>query len=102
MAHGGDRPGCPLEQAFNRSGHELPQTTDVNSGSRLTHIAWISHAKLLGAWYGAETIISAAYVDTGSNGTGYGFGAMTLGPVILQLPEHKLWVCRFTKEPCSI
>jgi hypothetical protein len=43
------------------------------------------------AWYGAETIISAAYVDTGSNRTGCGLGAITLGSGILQWPEHKLW-----------
>ena len=82
--------GVHDNRAFNSSGHELPQTTDVNSGSSLTHIAWISHAKLLGAWYGAETIISAAYVDTGSKDPGYGFGAIALGPAILQWPEHLL------------
>ena len=83
--------GVHENRAFNSSGHELPQTTDVNSGSSLTHIAWLSRARLLGAWYGAETIISAAYIDTGSNGTGYGFDAITLGPVILQWLGHKLW-----------
>ena len=83
--------GVHEDRAFNSSGRELQQTTDVNSGSSLAHIAWISYAKLLGAWYGAETIISAAYVDPGSTGTVYGFGAITLGPVILQWPEHKVW-----------
>ena len=83
--------GVHENRAFNSSEHDLPQTIEVNSGSSLTHIAWITHAKLLGAWYGAETIINAAYVDTGSNRTGYGFRAITLGRVILQWPEHKLW-----------
>jgi hypothetical protein len=63
-------PPISPESSFNSSGHELPQTSDVNSGSSLTHIVWLSHAKFLEAWYGTETIVSAAYVDTGSNGTG--------------------------------
>jgi hypothetical protein len=57
--------GVHDNKTFDGNGQPLPQATDINSGASLTHIAWLSHAKLLGAWYGAETVFSAAYVDTG-------------------------------------
>ena len=31
------------------------------------------------------------WLSTGGNRTGYGFGAITLGPVTLQWPEHNSW-----------
>ena len=86
--------GVHDNKTFDGNGQPLPQVTDINSGASLTHIAWISHAKLLGAWYGAEVVFSAAYVDTGGHGTGYGFGAVTLGPMILQWPELQFWHMR--------
>jgi hypothetical protein len=69
----------------------LPESTDVNSGAAFTHIAWLSHARYLGAWYGAEVVLSAAYVDTGGHGVGHGFGDVTVGPVILQWPKNSLF-----------
>jgi hypothetical protein len=52
-----------------------PGVTDVNSGSALLHTAWLSpHARLFGAWYGVDTVITGAYVDTGSHGIGQGPG----------------------------
>lgn len=86
--------GVHDNKTFDGNGQPLSQVTDINSGASLTHIAWISHAKLLGAWYGAEVVFSAAYVDTGGHGTGYGFGAVTLGPMILQWPKLQLWHMR--------
>jgi hypothetical protein len=62
--------GVNDNRTADNTGHLLP----VNSGAALTHIAWLSYARYLGAWYGAEVVLSAAYVDTG----GHGFGDVTL------------------------
>jgi hypothetical protein len=83
--------GVHDNKTANNTGQVLPESTDVNSGAALTHIAWLSHARRLGAWYGAEVVLSAAYVDTGGHGVGHGLGDLTVGPIILQWPKHSLF-----------
>jgi len=66
--------------------------TDVNSGVSLLHIAWITpRTRILGAWYGTEIVLTAAYVDTGGHGIGQGLGDLTFAPIILQWPKHTLF-----------
>jgi hypothetical protein len=83
--------GVNDNRTADNTGSLLPESTNINSGATLTHIAWLSHARYLGAWYGAEVVLSAAYVDTGGHGVGHGFGDVTVGPVILQWPKHSLF-----------
>ena len=78
-------------KTLSNTGQIVPGLTDVNSGSDLLHIAWLApHAHLFGAWYGVETVLSGAYVDTGGHGIGQGPGDVTFSPFILQWPKRKL------------
>jgi len=83
--------GVHDNRTLDSHGVNSSQPTDVNSGAMLVHAAWISDKKLLGAWYGAEVVLSGAYVDTGGHGIGRGFGDVTLGPLILQWPKYTLF-----------
>jgi hypothetical protein len=38
----------------NSSGQTVPGSGSVNSISGLSHIAWLSHQRILGGWYGLE------------------------------------------------
>ena len=79
-------------KTLNTTGQPVPGITDVNSGVSLLHIAWVApHARLLGAWYGTEVVLTGAYVDTGGHGIGQGMGASAFAPVILQWPKHTLF-----------
>lgn len=71
-------------------GNRTPGTGSVNSISGLLHVAWLGQKKVFGAWYGAELVGVAAYVDTGTQGRVGGFGDLTVGPVILQWPRARL------------
>jgi len=71
------------------AGDAVPGAGAVNSVSGLTHIAWLSPKQFLGAWYGVEVVLSAAHVNAGSQGEAGGLGATTVGPLILQWPEHR-------------
>jgi hypothetical protein len=75
----------------NSSGQTVPGSGSVNSISGLTHVAWLAHKQILGGWYGIEVIAAAAYVDAGAQGQRGGFGDLTVGPLILQWPEHRLF-----------
>jgi hypothetical protein len=75
----------------NSSGRTVAGAGSVNSVSGLTHVAWIAHQRILGGWYGLEVIGAAAYVDAGAQGQRRGFGDLTVGPVILQWPEHRVF-----------
>jgi hypothetical protein len=83
--------GVHDNKTLSNTGQPEPGITDVNSGSALLHIAWLSHARLFGAWYGVETVLTGAYVDTGGNGIGQGPGDVTFSPFILQWPKHTLF-----------
>lgn len=84
--------GVHDDKTLSNTGQRVPGITDVNTGSTLLHIAWLTpHVRLFGAWYGVETVLSAAYVDTGGHGIGQGPGDVTFSPFILQWPKHKLF-----------
>jgi len=80
------------DKTLSSTGQQLPGITDVNSGALLLHIAWIApHPRIFGAWYGAEIVLTDAYVDTGGHGIGHGLGDTTFSPFILQWPKHSLF-----------
>ena len=73
------------------NGSRVANSGSVNSVSGLTHVAWLSQKKVWGAWYGAELVGVAAYVDAGTQGRIGGFGDLTFSPLILQWPTLRLW-----------
>jgi hypothetical protein len=84
--------GVHDNKTLSNTGQLVSGITDVNSGAALLHIAWLApKPRILGAWYGAEVVLSAAYVDTGGHGVGQGLGDVTLSPFILQWPRHTLF-----------
>jgi hypothetical protein len=89
-------PGYVLEQiadgghngkVVDANGNTIPGTGSVNSVSGLTHFAWLSHKRVVGAWYGMELVSAAAYVDAGAAGKAGGLGNQTVSPLILQWPQ---------------
>jgi hypothetical protein len=81
--------GVQDNKTLSNTGQVIPQITDINSGASLLHIAWITpHPRILGAWYGTEIVVTAAYVDSGGHGVGQGLGDFTFAPIILQWPKH--------------
>ncbi|MDE1178288.1 MAG: transporter [Edaphobacter sp.] len=70
----------------------------INSGSWITHVAYISKHRVAGAWVGVEFLVPFAYVDAGVAGQRGGIGDMTLGPLLLQWPEQKLFGMRFQQR----
>lgn len=72
-------------------GNAVPGAGAVNSISGLTHIAWLSHKNVLGAWYGVEVVLSAAHVNAGTPGKAGGLGDTTVSPLILQWSEHRVF-----------
>jgi hypothetical protein len=72
------------------SGSPIAGAGDVNSVSELTHIAWLTHKRILGGWYGTEVVAAAAHVNAGSTGQSGGWGAFTVSPFILQWSERKI------------
>lgn len=72
------------------AGNAVPGASAVNSISSLTHIAWLSRRKILGGWFGAEVVLSAAHVNAGALGEAGGLGNTTVSPFILQWPEHRV------------
>jgi hypothetical protein len=84
--------GVHDNKTLSNTGQPELGITDVNSGSALLHIAWLApHARLFGAWYGVETVLTVAYVDTGGRGIGQGPGDVTFSLFILQWPKHTLF-----------
>ena len=73
------------------NGSAVPGTGSVNSLSGLTHVAWLTHARIAGGWYGAEVVFTAAYVDAGAQGHDGGLGDLTVSPLILQWPQHHVF-----------
>ena len=80
------------------SGAAIPSSEAVNSISDLTHIAWISRAKLIGGWYGTEVVLTAAYVNAGNGGSSGGLGDVTISPFVLQWPEQHLGYLRIQQR----
>jgi hypothetical protein len=75
----------------NAIGQTVPGTSSVNSIGGITHVAWITHRRILGALYGIELLPVEAYVDAGAQGRRGGFGDLTVSPVILQWSKHWLF-----------
>jgi hypothetical protein len=75
---------------MDRFGQRVPGTGQVNSVSSLTHIAWLSESRFLGAWPGVETVITAAHVNAGPGMAAGGLGDLTLGPLVLQWDKQKI------------
>ncbi len=77
-ADGGRRPGENRAEIF----------------SAVTHVAWMSRTKLLGAWYGLEVLVPLVRIDLdtdfGPRDTDRGFGDVTVCPAFLQWPEARL------------
>lgn len=84
------------------SGSPVAGAGYVNSISELTHIAWLTHKRLLGGWYGTEIVASAAHVNAGSTGQSGGWGAFTVSPFILQWGERRIGNVPSTSESLSI
>jgi hypothetical protein len=72
------------------SGNTIAGTGAVNSISQLTHVAWLTHKRILGGSYGTEVVAAAAHVNAGSTGQSGGLGAFTVSPFILQWSEQKI------------
>jgi hypothetical protein len=76
-------------------GQTLPGDNSVTAAGFLTEVAYTSHFKLLGAYYGAEVLVPFAHVDVdtdlGVRGSAGGFGDLIFSPLLLQWPEHKLF-----------
>ncbi len=72
------------------AGNAVPGAGVVNSISGLTHIAWLSHKRVLGGWFGVEIVLTAAHVNAGSLGEAGGLGNTTVSPFMLQWPEHRV------------
>ena len=86
-------PGVLLEQIGDAShsgtrtdgmGRTVLGAPAVNSISGLTHGVGLTKYKLLGAWWGFETIVVAAHVNAGSGGVAGGLGDLTVSPLVLQ------------------
>jgi hypothetical protein len=93
-------PGVVIEQIgdivhdgkiVDPTGKRVPGSSSVNSIGGLTHVAWLTHQRILGGWYGIEVLGAEAYVDAGAQGQGGGFGDMTISPLLLQWPEHRIF-----------
>ena len=82
--------GVHDNRAADFTGQIASTSPDTSSVTALTHIAWISHARTLGGWPGAESLFSGVWVNAGPVGSTSGFGDVTLGP-ILQWSERKLF-----------
>jgi hypothetical protein len=82
--------GAREGKVVDGSGSPISGAGAVNSISELTHIAWLTHKTILGGWYGAEVVASAAHVNAGSTGQSGGWGALTVSPFILQWSERKI------------
>jgi hypothetical protein len=78
------------ETVVDGSGSPISGAGAVNSISELTHIAWLTHKRILGAWYGTEVVAVAAHVNAGSAGQSSGWGEPTVSPLILQWSERKI------------
>jgi hypothetical protein len=70
-------PGLMVEQigdgahdgkVVDAAGQSIPGAGAVNSISGLTHIAWLSHQRVLGGWYGTEIVVTAAHVNAAAPG----------------------------------
>lgn len=74
----------------NGMGQAMPGAPAANSISSLTHSVGLTKYKLFGAWWGFETIVSAAHVNAGGGAVVGGFGDLTVSPLVLQWKTLKI------------
>lgn len=79
-------------------GHSIAGAPAVNSLSGLTHIAWLSNRRMIGAWYGVEVVGVAAHVNAGASGSAAGWGDTTVSPFILQWGEQRVGSVRIDQR----
>lgn len=76
-------------------GRRAATPRDLSTVSALTHIAYISHQKVFGAYWGAEIVLPVARVALdvapGVRGRTTGVGDLFISPVLLQWPEQRLF-----------
>jgi hypothetical protein len=90
-------PGLLVEQyvdyydayKFNdNDGNKIPGKNKLNSLSFVTHLAYITHKKLLGGYVGFEAVVPIVYLDInqakGQKGDKTAFGDITISPLLLQ------------------
>jgi hypothetical protein len=97
-------PGWLVEETFSYyhanqfndyQGNDRPGANRVTIMSAVTHVAWISNFRLLGGFYGAEVLVPFADLDFktdfGPKDRDHGLGDVSVSPVFIQWPEHKLF-----------
>ena len=97
-------PGWLVEELFtyyhadqfnDYQGKERPGSNEVTVATAVTHVAWISNYRLLGGFYGAEVLVPLAQLDFktefGPKDQDQGLGDVSVSPLFIQWPEHKLF-----------
>jgi hypothetical protein len=80
--------GTHSDRAADGAGHTTP--ADITGVSGLTHVAWLSGSRMLGAWYGVEAVAVVADVNAGNQGSASGLGTVTVSPWILQWSGRRI------------
>lgn len=82
-------------QINDHQGDKIPGANKLTSVSATTHLAYISHLRLLDGFYGAEILLPLADVDLntsfGPKDREQGVGDLIVSPFILQWTDHKLF-----------
>lgn len=77
------------------AGQRLPGNNSVDAFAAITEVAYTTHYRFLGAYYGGEILLPLAHADVetdlGVRGTQTGTGDLIFSPFLLQWPEHKLF-----------
>src|SRR6185369_12067371 len=80
-------------QLNDHQGDRIPGSNKLTSVSATTHVAYISHLRLLDGFYGAEILLPLADVDLdtgfGPKERERGAGDLIVSPFILQWTDHK-------------
>ena len=76
-------------------GEKIPGSNSLTTVSATTHLAFITHLRLLGGFYGAEVILPVAHLDIdtsfGPSEQHGGFGDLAVSPLILQWSDHTIF-----------
>ena len=97
-------PGWLVEETFSYyhanqfndyQGHDRPGSNRLTAMSAVTHAAWISNFRWLGGFYGAEVLAPLVQLDFktefGPKDRDHGLGDVSVSPLFIQWPEHKLF-----------
>ena len=100
-------PGVLLEEIADgaHSGHVMDGagrattgSTSSNSISENTHVAFLSHTRVFGAWFGVEFLQAFAHVNAGPGSKVTGLGDLTVSPLILQWDEKRIGPLRLVQR----